>query len=66
MRTPSRVAAALIVAASALSVHAISKITRAGRYLYDSSGDRFYIRGIAYQEMCMSSHLCHAVLGHIE
>ncbi|PPQ65976.1 hypothetical protein CVT24_011193 [Panaeolus cyanescens] len=31
------------------SVHAIPKITRTGRYLYDDSGQRFYIKGVAYQ-----------------
>jgi len=38
------------LALSACTVQAISKITRTGRYLYDDSGTRFYIRGIAYQE----------------
>ncbi|KAH8835446.1 1,3-beta-glucanosyltransferase [Flagelloscypha sp. PMI_526] len=32
------------------SAHAISKISRSGRYLYDESGSRFFIKGIAYQE----------------
>ncbi|KAF9478693.1 glycoside hydrolase family 72 protein [Pholiota conissans] len=32
------------------SVHAISKITRSGRYLYNETSNRFYIKGIAYQE----------------
>lgn len=32
------------------TAQAISKITRTGRYLYDASGTRFYIKGIAYQE----------------
>jgi 1,3-beta-glucanosyltransferase GAS1 len=58
MRAVSRVAAALAVAVSLISsVHAISKITRAGRYLYDQSGNRVYIKGVAYQDMCMSSPL---------
>lgn len=38
------------LALSVCTVQAISKITRSGRYLYDDSGTRFYIRGIAYQE----------------
>lgn len=45
------VATALVAAAScALSVNAISKVTRSGRYLYTDDGNRFYIKGIAYQE----------------
>jgi len=28
---------------------AISKITRTGKYLYDDTGSRFYIKGVAYQ-----------------
>lgn len=31
-------------------VQGLSKITRTGKYLYDESGTRFYIKGIAYQE----------------
>ncbi len=31
-------------------VQAIPKITRTGRYLYDDTGTRFYIKGVAYQE----------------
>jgi len=56
MRAASRVVVALAVAASLISsVHAISKITRAGRYLYNDSGNRFYIQGVAYQEMSGAS-----------
>ncbi|KAF5375191.1 hypothetical protein D9758_000023 [Tetrapyrgos nigripes] len=44
-------AIALLAAASwSLGVQAISKVTRSGRYLYTDDGNRFYIRGIAYQE----------------
>ncbi|KAF9038126.1 Glucanosyltransferase-domain-containing protein [Panaeolus papilionaceus] len=32
------------------SVFALPKITRTGKYLYDESGKRFFIKGIAYQE----------------
>jgi 1,3-beta-glucanosyltransferase GAS1 len=32
------------------TVDAISKISRSGRYLYSDDGNRFYIKGIAYQE----------------
>lgn len=47
-----RPAAALAVVASfvASSVHAIPRVTRTGRYLYQEDGTRFYIKGIAYQE----------------
>ena len=39
--------AALFFASSAF---AISKVSRGGRYLYtDDDGNRFYIRGVAYQ-----------------
>jgi len=41
------------LAAAALltqSAGAIQAVTRAGRYLYTADGNRFYIRGIAYQE----------------
>ncbi|KAG9045554.1 1,3-beta-glucanosyltransferase gas1 [Tulasnella sp. UAMH 9824] len=31
-------------------VSALPKVTRAGRYLYQENGTRFYIKGIAYQE----------------
>jgi len=30
--------------------HAIGKVTRDGRYLFNEDGSRFYIKGIAYQE----------------
>lgn len=51
MRGVSR-AAALVAAATALvgGVHAIQKVSRAGRYLYTDDGNRFFIKGIAYQE----------------
>ncbi|ESK98183.1 glycoside hydrolase family 72 protein [Moniliophthora roreri MCA 2997] len=45
------VATVLVAAASyVFSVNAISKVTRTGRYLYTDDGNRFYIKGIAYQE----------------
>ncbi|KAF9535746.1 glycoside hydrolase family 72 protein [Crepidotus variabilis] len=34
----------------ACGVQALPKITRTGKYLYDESGTRFYIKGVAYQE----------------
>jgi hypothetical protein len=40
----------LLASTLATSVQAISRITRSGRYLYDESGSRFYIKGVAYQE----------------
>jgi hypothetical protein len=46
-------ATALLTVLSGLltcGVQALPKITRTGRYLYDETGARFYIKGIAYQE----------------
>ena len=45
-------ATALFAAATAFfgSVHAIQKVSREGRYLYTDDGNRFFIKGIAYQE----------------
>ncbi|KAH9046433.1 carbohydrate-binding module family 43 protein/Glycoside hydrolase family 72 protein [Lactarius hengduanensis] len=45
-------AAATIAVVLSLSSggHAIGKVTRSGRYLYNADGSRFYIKGIAYQE----------------
>lgn len=51
MRKPTKLIAALGAAFSLISgVHALGKITRAGRYLYNADGSRFVIKGIAYQE----------------
>ncbi|KAF8641104.1 hypothetical protein AX17_000747 [Amanita inopinata Kibby_2008] len=41
---------AVACATSWCGVHAISKITRTGRYLYTEDQKRFYIKGIGYQE----------------
>jgi len=47
----SRAAALLAAfATSLLTVQAIPKVTRTGRYLYSDDGSRFYMKGIAYQE----------------
>jgi len=45
-------ASALLLCLSLLtaSVRAIPQVTRTGRYLYTQDGNRFYIKGIAYQE----------------
>ncbi|EGO29676.1 glycoside hydrolase family 72 protein [Serpula lacrymans var. lacrymans S7.9] len=49
MLEASRIITFLAVAGALLSgAHAISAVTRSGRYLY-SGGNRFYIKGIAYQ-----------------
>ncbi|KIK71388.1 carbohydrate-binding module family 43 protein [Collybiopsis luxurians FD-317 M1] len=47
----SGIAATLFLAASTLffQVQAISKVSRSGRYLYTDDGNRFYIKGVAYQ-----------------
>lgn len=39
----------LLFSALYLSVEALPQITRTGRYLFDTSGNRFYIKGVAYQ-----------------
>lgn len=47
----SRIAASLAFTGAILSgVQAIQTVTRAGRYLYTADGNRFYIKGVAYQE----------------
>jgi hypothetical protein len=40
----------LLLAASWVHVLAIQTVTRQGRYLYTSDQNRFYIKGVAYQE----------------
>ncbi|KAI6010180.1 carbohydrate-binding module family 43 protein/Glycoside hydrolase family 72 protein [Pisolithus marmoratus] len=51
MRSLYRIAASLAAAALVVSgVHAIQRVTRAGRYLYTADGNRFYIKGVAYQQ----------------
>ncbi|KZV92110.1 hypothetical protein EXIGLDRAFT_675503 [Exidia glandulosa HHB12029] len=40
--------ASALLAASGVS--ALPKVSRVGRYLYDESGTRFFVKGIAYQE----------------
>ncbi|KDQ54849.1 carbohydrate-binding module family 43 protein [Jaapia argillacea MUCL 33604] len=50
MRTTVCATAVALAAALLSGVSAISKVTRAGRYLYTADGNRFYIKGVAYQE----------------
>jgi len=52
MRPATRVALTTLAAAGLLAtgVQAISKVTRSGRYLYTDDGNRFFIKGVAYQE----------------
>ncbi|KAG6332809.1 hypothetical protein ID866_6281 [Astraeus odoratus] len=50
MRSMVRIAASLGLASVLSGVYAISTVTRAGRYLYTADGNRFYIKGVAYQE----------------
>ena len=49
LTTPA-VAAVAVVSAVLTGVAAIQQVTRAGRYLYTADGNRFLIKGIAYQE----------------
>ncbi|KAL4243204.1 1,3-beta-glucanosyltransferase [Abortiporus biennis] len=50
MRPTARLAAVLAASVALTSgVQAISKVTRAGRYLYNEDGSRFFIKGVAYQ-----------------
>ena len=46
-RVVALTSAVLVLAAGA---HALPNVTRAGRYLYTEDGNRFFIKGIAYQE----------------
>ncbi|KAI5123704.1 hypothetical protein M0805_000300 [Coniferiporia weirii] len=46
----SVIPAFLCAALFAHSVCAVSNVSRAGRYLYNNDGSRFYIKGVAYQE----------------
>ncbi|KAI8995412.1 Glucanosyltransferase-domain-containing protein [Trametes punicea] len=51
IRSISRAAALTAgVLALAAGVGAIQKVSRVGRYLYTADGNRFFIKGIAYQE----------------
>ncbi|EPQ61101.1 glycoside hydrolase family 72 protein [Gloeophyllum trabeum ATCC 11539] len=48
--TARRVTAGLAAAAALFTgVQAIAKVSRGGRYLYTDDGNRFYIKGVAYQ-----------------
>ncbi|KAH9911428.1 Glucanosyltransferase-domain-containing protein [Epithele typhae] len=47
IRQPDSAAPLLAVATG---VHALPKVTRNGRYLYNEDGSRFFVKGIAYQE----------------
>lgn len=46
-----------VIAALAAPAYAIGKVSRAGRYLYNDDGSRFYIKGVAYQEQGPPSRL---------
>ncbi|KAG2150349.1 Glucanosyltransferase [Suillus bovinus] len=52
MQASSHVAAGLALAGALLTGvdAAIQAVTRNGRYLYTADGNRFYIKGVAYQE----------------
>jgi 1,3-beta-glucanosyltransferase GAS1 len=58
MRATSRFAAVIALAGAVLTgVDAIQTVTRNGRYLYTADGNRFYIKGVAYQEQGKSISL---------
>jgi hypothetical protein len=62
MRATSCFAAALALAGTFLTgVDAIQKVTRSGRYLYTADGNRFYIKGVAYQEQGKGIIKFHAI-----
>ncbi|KAH7883971.1 carbohydrate-binding module family 43 protein/Glycoside hydrolase family 72 protein [Phlebopus sp. FC_14] len=51
MRRIARILTSFTLAGILLSgAQAIQKVTRSGRYLYTADGNRFYIKGVAYQE----------------
>lgn len=56
-------ATAFLLAGLVADVSAISKITRQGRYLYNSTQDRFYIQGVAYQEQGKPATSTHRLIG---
>ncbi|OSX67830.1 carbohydrate-binding module family 43 protein [Postia placenta MAD-698-R-SB12] len=47
---PDPLAATVIVALFSSAHCAVQKVSRNGRYLYTADGNRFYIKGVAYQE----------------
>ncbi|KAL4068413.1 carbohydrate-binding module family 43 protein [Scleroderma yunnanense] len=50
MRSVLRIAGLALVGVLLSGVHAIQTVTRTGRYLYTADGNRFYMKGVAYQE----------------
>lgn len=52
------VALTLGVLGIAAGTQALPKVSRAGRYLYTEDGNRFFIKGVAYQEQGASSSSC--------
>ncbi|KAF8148962.1 hypothetical protein K438DRAFT_1989040 [Mycena galopus ATCC 62051] len=48
-KTCARVLAALSLFGFGAAAAGIQKVTRSGRYLYTADGNRFYVKGIAYQ-----------------
>ena len=55
-----------VIAALAAPTFAIGSVSRAGRYLYNEDGSRFYIKGIAYQEQGVSSSCLYSLLALIQ
>ncbi len=66
MRAAVQVAAFAVAAATILAgvQGAVQKVSRAGRYLYTADGNRFFIKGIAYQEQGSSIHLVGGRVSH--
>ncbi|KAF8142553.1 Glucanosyltransferase, partial [Mycena galopus ATCC 62051] len=48
-KTCARFLAALLLFGFGAAAAGIQKVTRSGRYLYTADGNRFYVKGIAYQ-----------------
>ena len=42
----------------ARATYALPNVTRQNRYLYTPDGNRFYIKGVAYQEQGVSILIC--------
>ena len=62
----SRLAAAVAVAlALTTTAYAIQSVSRSGRYLYTADGNRFFIKGVAYQPQGMRLQLFYAFFSEV-